>query len=307
MLIRLIFVLSACLPCLAQSRTVALTFDDLPAVRALNAQDAVHINQAILAALARHHATAIGFVIESRVQEIGKSPGLAILRNWAADGHELGNHTYSHRDLNELTPEQFRDEVIRGEASFGKALTEHGKRPRFLRFPFNHTGDTKEKMDSVKDFLSRRGYQVAVCTIDNSDYEFARAFDVMLARKDAASLVRLPGEYLSYTASEIDYYSALHRQVFGHEIPHVMLLHANHLNAAVMDQILRLFEERSYRFVTLDAAQSDPAYRIPERFATKYGPMWGYRWAKERGVKVNGKLEPEPPAWILNYGKSPGH
>ena len=93
----------------------------------------------------------------------------------------------------------------------------------------------------------------------------------MLARKDAASLGKLRAEYLSYTASEIDYYSALHRQVFGHEIPHVMLLHANHLNAAVMDQILRLFEQRRYRFVTLDSAESDPAYRIPDTFATKYG------------------------------------
>jgi hypothetical protein len=33
--------------------------------------------------------------------------------------------------------------------------------------------------------------------------------------------------------------------------------------------------------------------------------MWGYRWAAERGVKVNGRLEPEPPEWIVNYGKHP--
>ncbi len=31
--------------------------------------------------------------------------------------------------------------------------------------------------------------------------------------------------------------------------------------------------------------------------------MWGYRWAKERGVKVNGKLEPEVPEWVTEYGK----
>jgi peptidoglycan-N-acetylglucosamine deacetylase len=300
MLARLSFVACAlCLPCLAQSRTVALTFDDLPAVRARDAQDAVRINYAILTALARHHAPAIGFVIESKLQEIGAAQGREILRSWTAHGHELANHTYSHADLNDLTPDQFRDEVIRGEASLGN-------RPHWLRFPFNHTGDTKEKMDAVRDFLMQRGYRIAVCTIDNSDYEFARAYDIMLARKDAASLDRLRAEYLSYTASEIDYYTRLHRQVFGHEIPHVMLLHANHLNEAVIDQILQLFEQRRYRFVTLDAAQSDPAYRIPDTFATQYGHMWGYRWAKERGVKVDGKLEPEPPAWVLNYGKSPG-
>jgi len=31
--------------------------------------------------------------------------------------------------------------------------------------------------------------------------------------------------------------------------------------------------------------------------------MWAYRWAKERGIKVDGSKEPEPPAWVASYGK----
>jgi hypothetical protein len=31
--------------------------------------------------------------------------------------------------------------------------------------------------------------------------------------------------------------------------------------------------------------------------------MWGYRWAQELKVKVNGNLETEPPKWVLEYGK----
>ncbi len=59
----------------AQPRTVALTFDDLPAVGMKTAEEARSINLAILKALARHHAPAIGFVIESKLQEIGTQPG----------------------------------------------------------------------------------------------------------------------------------------------------------------------------------------------------------------------------------------
>jgi len=33
--------------------------------------------------------------------------------------------------------------------------------------------------------------------------------------------------------------------------------------------------------------------------------MWGYRWAKELDIKVDGSLESEPPAWIAQYGKEP--
>src|SRR5580698_4387639 len=121
----------ACLACCAaQSRTVALTFDDLPVVEKTTATETRSINLALLNALARHHAPATGFVIESRLQEIGVKPGREILQEWLRHGQDLGNHTFSHRDLNDLTVSQFEDELIRGEASIGK--------PRFLRFPFNH-------------------------------------------------------------------------------------------------------------------------------------------------------------------------
>lgn len=30
--------------------------------------------------------------------------------------------------------------------------------------------------------------------------------------------------------------------------------------------------------------------------------MWGYRWANELHVKVNGSLKPDPPRWLLEYG-----
>jgi hypothetical protein len=55
--------------------------------------------------------------------------------------------------------------------------------------------------------------------------------------------------------------------------------------------------------VTLSEAEEDPVYQIPETLVTKYGPMWGYRWARELNVKVDGSLEPDPPKWVTDYGK----
>lgn len=152
---------------LAQPRSVALTFDDLPIAGEGNgatAPEAARVNHAILAALARHHAPAVAFVIEQRVERIGVAPGHAILREWLEHGNELGNHTYPHPDLNALTVEQFRGEVIRGKASIGPLLAERGQRPRYLRFPYNHCGDTREKRDAVAAFLAERGHTLAVCT-----------------------------------------------------------------------------------------------------------------------------------------------
>lgn len=83
-----------------------------------------------------------------------------------------------------------------------------------------------------------------------------------------------------------------------------MLLHDNQLNADLIEAILGQFEQRGYRFVTLTEAQSDRAYLEPDLFVTKFGWMWGYRWAKQRNVKVNGSLESDPPKWIMEYGEA---
>jgi peptidoglycan/xylan/chitin deacetylase (PgdA/CDA1 family) len=282
----------------AQSRTVSLTFDDLPAAGTQDPSEAASYNRRILNSLAKHHAPAIGFVNEDRVIKLNAGP---ILYQWVRGGLDLGNHTFSHADLNKLTTTQFEQEIIDGEPSIRAALWSAGKVPRYLRFPFNHTGDTAAKHEAVAAFLAARGYQVAACTIDNEDYLFNEAYLRMLAKNDEASAVRLRDAYLAYTATQIDYYSGLHEQVFRRPVAHVMLFHLNRLNADLLDQLLGIFEEKHYTFVTLDAAQSDAAYNTLDTYVTGYGPMWGYRWARELKVAVNGNLETDPPDWISKY------
>jgi peptidoglycan/xylan/chitin deacetylase (PgdA/CDA1 family) len=295
----------SCLPVVAQTRTVALTFDDLPIADTKDPAEAQSVNRDLLDALKKHHASAIGFANEKTVRVLGSDDGKKILEQWVEEGFDLGNHTFSHLDLNNITLEQFKQDVVSGEDSLRPMLAKVGKTPRFLRFPFNHSGDTKEKHDSVAAFLKQRGYEIAACTIDNEDYLFNAAYIQILAKKDEAQAAKLRAEYLAYTAVEIDYYASLHKQIFGREIPQVMLLHVNRLNADVLDEILSIFEKKQYQFISLAAAQSDSAYRVPDTFVTKFGPMWGYRWAKELDIKVNGSLESEPPAWIVKYGKEP--
>ena len=198
-------------------------------------------------------------------------------------GYDLGNHSLSHIEMNNLTIDQVEQEIIGGEGAFVKALAKARRKPLYFRFPENHTGDTKEKHDTLAAFLAQRGYRLAPCTIDNEDYIFNAAYLKMLANKDEASAARLRAEYLAYTATETDYYSGVHKQIFGHEIPHVMLLHVNKLNADMIDRVLALFAQKRYRFVSLDSALADPAYSIPDQFVTKEGWMWAYRWAKRTG------------------------
>ena len=129
------------------------------------------------------------------------------------------------------------------------------------------------------------------------------AYARMLVRHDRASAAHLRKDYLAFTAAQIDYFARLNRQVLGYEPPQIMLIHDNQLNADVIGELIALFQSRQYRWITLREAEKDPVYQTPETFITKFGPMWGYRWARELNVKVDGSLEPDPPQWITDYEK----
>jgi len=70
-----------------------------------------------------------------------------------------------------------------------------------------------------------------------------------------------------------------------------------------MSRCFRLLKKKQYRFISLEEAQADATYQTLDTYITKFGPMWVYRWAAERNVKVNGALEPDPPKWIAEFGR----
>ena len=294
----------------AQSRTVAITVDDLPFasgdLQPLNPGDAkaaAEVNEKILRAFATQHIPATGFVIEQHNQQLGIQVSTKILKGWIKPGFDLGNHLYSHADVNSLSVEQVEQEITQGEATIVPLLQSVSRKPQFLRFPYNHTGDSKDKHDRIATFMAARGYRLAPCTIDNTDYQFNETYVLALSRHDGLTAAKVRADYVAYTAAEIDWYTALDKQVFGYDPPHVMLLHDSRLNGDTIQDVLSLFKQRGYSFVTLAQALEDPAYSVPETYTTKYGPMWGYRWAQELQVKVNGRDEPDPPAWMDQYVK----
>jgi len=294
----------------AQTRTVAITVDDLPCASCappdspaskLRMMEAT--NRRLVSGLAQAHIPVTGFVITQGLDEAGTA-GRRSLQLWLAAGFDLGSHSYSHPNFADLTTEQMEKEITRADDRLRPILVANHRILRFFRFPYNDTGDTQEKHDAVATFLKERGYEVATCTIDTSDYEFAQAYARAVGLKDAATADRIRREYLRYSATEIDFYAALNRRVLGYEPSQVMLIHDSLLNADTIADLLALFRERNYGFVSLAKAQSDPAYSTPDTYVTKYGPMWGYRWAKERNLGRLGMHETEPPTWITNYAES---
>jgi peptidoglycan/xylan/chitin deacetylase (PgdA/CDA1 family) len=284
-------------------QTVAITFDDLPFAGATpgSAAKAAAVNRAITRILRRERVPAIGFVTERHTATL-KSKGRSLIRDWIAAGFDVGNHGATHADINTLTIEEVRREIVDGEHTIRPLTQQAGRSLRFYRFAYNHVGETEEKRIAIENELASRGYQLAASTIDTSDYVFDRAH--VRAKGNPVLRAKIEQAYLDHTRTQLRYYQALSRQVLGRTPPAILLLHANGVNAATLRRVIAVLRSEGMRFVSLADAQSDSAYAFSPKIATRFGPMWGYRWARERGVRVDGAKEQEPPAWVRQYGET---
>jgi hypothetical protein len=85
-------------------------------------------------------------------------------------GDDLGNHMYSHPDVNPVSRTGRAEDHV-WQSGIGPLLESVSRKHRFLPFPYNHTGDSEEQ-DTIAPLLSAHGYPSAPCTIDNTDYKF---------------------------------------------------------------------------------------------------------------------------------------
>jgi peptidoglycan/xylan/chitin deacetylase (PgdA/CDA1 family) len=289
----------------AVERTVAVTFDDLPAtppgVVANDVASLEAVTRKLLGALRKHNVPAVGFVNEGKLFVEGTRQAdvdrrIDLLGMWLETGLELGNHTYSHRDLNTVPLAEFQADVLRGEEVTRRLLRAKGQRPRYFRHPFLHVGAELKKRRAFEAFLSRHGYTVAPVTVDNDDFVYAEAYARALRGGDTAAAARIGDDYLRYMGEVFSFFEDVSRRVTGREIPQVLLLHVNTLNADRFGELATALAQRGYRFVPLERALQDPVYRLPDEFVGAPGNSWFNHWEITAGRKP--VPTPKPPPWI---------
>ena len=284
-------------------KQMAVTIDDLP-VNSIRKDLATHreITGRLLEAISRAGLPAIGFVNENKLLTNGKldPERIALLERWLAADIELGNHSYSHPDLHRVELEEFKADVLRGETVLRELLQAQDSKLRYFRHPYLHTGRDLETKRALEEFLEERGYRVAPVTVDNSEWIFARAYDLTHDRGDRERMQKIARAYLDYMDAKVAFFEAQAEQLFGRPIRHVLLLHANRLNADHLGALVERLRSAGYAFISLDAALEDPAYRSEDRYTGRGGISWLHRWALTRDVDRSFfKGEPVTPEFVL--------
>jgi peptidoglycan/xylan/chitin deacetylase (PgdA/CDA1 family) len=212
----------------------------------------------------------------------------------------LGNHTYSHPDFNTLTVKQFQDEIIKGEVVSRRLMQSRQPYQLFFRHPMTHTGDTQAKKEAIENFLAARSYLVAPHTIENSDFIFNVGYVRAINNKDEAMIAKLRSAYLDFTLFANEFAERISPSIFGREVSQTLLIHANDINADCLDEMMKRFEARGYRFITLEEAMADPAYQTKDTLVSRGGPTWLWRWMKSKRMNISFKDDPEPPRWVMD-------
>jgi peptidoglycan-N-acetylglucosamine deacetylase len=249
----------------------------------------------ILSGINKYQIPVVGFVNESLLYgtPCETDARIAILKSWSDVGVELGNHTFSHIGFKTASLFEYEDDFIRGETVTKMLMKQKGQKIRYFRHPFLQMGTTLELEKSFESFIADRGYRIAPVTTDTMDWMFLAAYAKAKTQGDAEMMKRVSEEYLKFAALKFDFSEQVSTELFGRQIKHILLLHANELNADYFDRLIKVMKDRDYKFTTLEEALKDPIYQLPDKYTDTSD--WLGQWAFSKGKTFN---SPAPPEFI---------
>lgn len=234
---------------------IAITVDDIPEHSGLPpGVTRADVARDVVSALKDAGVPAFGFINGARAED---SDGAAALELWAAD-FPVGNHGWSHLNLNEVSIDIYQNEIAANEPVLERLSRDADW--RWYRYPFLAEGDDPAKRLAIRRYLAERGYRIAAVTMDFSDWAYNDPYARCAAKGDAAAIAALEEEWLAAARHRALASREMAQALYGRDIPYVLLTHVGALDARMFPRMIRLYREMGFRFVTLEEAQKDPAY-----------------------------------------------
>lgn len=243
-----------------EPKQIAITFDDLPVHGPLPpGETRLEVAHQIIQALkAAHVPPTYGFVNAQRVQD--QPTTVDVLAAWRKAGFPLGNHTWSHMNLDQASLQDFESDLEKDEPLL--KLQMNGADWHWFRFPYLAEGNTIEKKTGIRVYLAQHGYKIAGVTMSFADYNWNEPWARCSEKHDQAKIAWLEHSYLRAAAADIQYRHEMAEQLFGHPIPYVLLMHIGAFDARMLPRLLDLYRRHGFTFVSLADAEKDPFYRF---------------------------------------------
>lgn len=250
--------------------------------------------------LKSHHVPAIGFLTGSSISDGEKFyPVRAnIARLWRDAGFEIGIGNFKHVWFYETPYDEYVAGVEKNEAVAKKLLSEKNLQLKYFSYPYLNTGKNADERNRFEAWLKTRGITPVKYTIDNQEWMYSYAYDMARNDNDTNTMKQIQSEFLAYMSKMFDHYEKYSQEMFGKDINQTMVLTPSRLVSDSADELFGMIKLRGYRFVSMDEAQSDEAYKMPENFYGKSGISWFERWQMAQGKKLLD--EPKVSQLVLN-------
>lgn len=240
-------------PVLAEKKQIALTIDDLPFVGTThnkpgNLRREKERFLRMLTTLNQYKVPAIGFVIAGTIEK-GQQE---LLNQFVDDGYVIGNHTYSHLNLNRVNVTRYQDNIARADQILAPLMT----KPKFFRYPYLADGRGQKKQKII-DYLSKQDYIIAPVTIDSKDFKFNAQILNIYWRNRLNHLPSIKKRYLNYIWRQTLRAEKLATQKVKRPVKHILLIHANYLNSYAIGDIIEMYQKNGYEFISLEEAMKD--------------------------------------------------
>jgi peptidoglycan/xylan/chitin deacetylase (PgdA/CDA1 family) len=230
---------------------IAFTMDDLPVHGPLpTGETRLDVARQVITALRDGALPPIwGFV---NAAQLNREPAsAAVLDLWRQAGFPLGNHTWSHADLDQVGADAFEHEIAANEPTL---ITKMGREDwHWFRFPYLHEGTNSAVRRQVRDYLAAHGYRIAGVTMSFGDYLWNAPYARCLADHDAHGIATLEQTYLAAAEQALPSDGAAHR-------PYVLLMHIGAFDAHMLPRLLAFYRRHGVRFVSLEDAERDLDY-----------------------------------------------
>lgn len=258
---------------------IAFTFDD-GSIYDAGGYKLEKWNQLLLDNLNKHQLKAILFSAgANKTSEKGKY----VLTSWNNAGHFIANHTMSHVNFNSKTTslEAFKLELSRNDA----IIKQYSNYFPYFRFPYLKEGDTKEKVEGFRAFMSEKGYKNGHVSIDASDWYISGRLVKRLQENPKADISGFRNYYKNHLLNRAQYYDSLAYQLTNRHVNHVLLLHHNLAAALFLDDLIQHFKANGWEVIDADKAYADKIYNeVPTIIPAGESLIWAL-------AKQSGKFE----------------
>jgi len=132
-----------------EKKRIAITFDDGPDE---------HVTPKILNTLKKYDAKATFFMLAPKANKHEN-----IVKQILIDGHEIGNHSYSHANLNKVKQKRIKKEIIEAQATIESAAEQP---VALFRPPYGEYNKT------VIDLANQSGQTIIMWSVDPKDWKY---------------------------------------------------------------------------------------------------------------------------------------